>query len=79
MGVEMVNTRSDRSTAIKDSLLFILFFNAVFWILAAIVSTSHLYGQECFERVFPVVVGGTCVALAAVISAWRQRRNRNEE
>ena len=72
----MMSTQTDRSNILKDNLLFILFFNAFFWLLAVIVSTFQLYGQECFERVFPVVVGGTCVALVAVTSAWRQRQRR---
>lgn len=72
----MMSTQTDRSNILKDNLLFILFFNAFFWLLAVIVSTFQLYGQECFGRVFPVVVGGTCVALVAVTSAWRQRQRR---
>lgn len=74
-----MNTRPNRSTAIKDSLLFILVFNVFFWLLAVIVSAIRLYGQECFSRVFPVFLGGTCVAFVAMFSAWRQRRIRNEE
>lgn len=74
-----MHTQPDRSNSRRDNLLFILFFNAIFWVLAVIVSACHLYGQDCFERVLPVVVGGTCVALVAVISAWRQCRNRNSE
>ena len=69
-----MSTQTDRSNILKDNLLFILFFNVFFWLLAVIVSTFQLYGQECFERVFPVVVGGTCVALVAVTLAWRQRQ-----
>jgi len=69
-----MNTRPNRSTAIKDSLLFILVFNVFFWLLAVIVSLFQLSGQQGFERVFPVIVGGTCVALLAVISAWKQRQ-----
>jgi hypothetical protein len=72
----MMSTQTDRSNILKDNLLFILFFNAFFWLLAVIVSTFQLYGQECFERVFPVVVGGTCVAFVAMISALRQQRRR---
>jgi hypothetical protein len=79
MGVWTMNTRPNRSTAIKDNLLFILVFNVFFWVLAVVVSVFQLFGQQSFERVFPVVVGGTCVALVAVISAWMQRRNRYEE
>jgi len=73
-----MSTQSDRSNAIKDNLLYILFFNALFWVLAVIVSMAHLFGQESFERVFPVVIGGTCVAFVAVISAWRQRQKAAE-
>jgi hypothetical protein len=69
-----MKTKPDRSNAIKDNLLFILFFNALFWVLAVIVSMAHLFGQESFERMFPVVIGGTCVAIVAVIFAWRQRQ-----
>lgn len=72
-----MSTETNRSHAVRDNLLFILVFNAFFWALAVVVSICQLYGQECFERVFPVVVGGTCMALVAVISAWRQRRIRN--
>jgi len=72
-----MSKQHDRSNTVKDSLLFILIFNAFFWLLAVIVSAAQLYGQDCFERVFPVVVGGTSVAIVAVISAWRQRRIRN--
>jgi len=69
-----MSTESDRLKAVKDHLLFILIFNAFFWLLSVTVSMTHLRGQECFEKVFPVVVGGSCLAIVAVISAWRQRR-----
>ncbi len=73
----MMNTQPHRSNSSKENILYILIFNAFFWVLAVVVSTFQLYGQECFSRVFPVVVGGTFVALVAVISAWKQQRIRN--
>ena len=69
-----MSKQHDRSNTVRDNLLFILIFNAFFWLLAMIVSMAQLYGQECFERVFPVVVGGACVSIVAVISAWKQRQ-----
>ena len=72
-----MNTQIDRSNVVRDHLVFILIFNAIFWLLAVLVSAFRLAGQQCFDRLFPVVVGGACMAIVAVVLAWRQQRIRN--
>ena len=63
----------DSKSSIAENLVFIAVINAFFWSLALIVSIAHLSGTACFERLLPVLVGGSFVAGVGAFVAWKLR------
>ena len=68
-----MSATTDSRRSSTENILYISVINAFFWSLALIVSLTHLPGTACFERLLPVLVGGTFVAGVAVVVAWKQR------
>ena len=69
----MMNAAIESKKSIADNLVFVAVINAFFWLLALVVSIAHLSGTACFERLLPVLVGGSFVAGVGIVVTWKQR------
>jgi hypothetical protein len=70
---------SEKQGSSGGDLFPIMMVNALLWAIVIIVSLVVLGDTGYFRRLFPVLAGGTCVAIVAVSITWRRRKQTSRQ
>jgi uncharacterized membrane protein len=70
---------SEKQGPSGGNLFPIMMVNALMWAIVIIVSLVILRDTGYFRRLFPVLAGGTCVAIVAASITWRRRKQTSRQ